>query len=1045
MAVVILKNDGTAVNLDATFTGLAFDIEGFILEFNYQSNPVFKYKYYQIGDFKEKDRYLKDTLNGYFLEREYLNYINDDESEIKAFLSKFRFIFNRFSANVGDEVFVNRVDLGEPFSFYFNVVRYRFTIETTLNSGIKKYLGKIFEANKLIGYEIAIPDIATSSINPSAPKNLASRYFFNNNYTRYLSIWTDDNTKKNIKKITILISFRIAEIYNEIFPKLASYSLWASIDAIVNTISGNTNSLSDFGKLLFELKKSWGYYHDPNSGENYIHKHEFEPIFQDNSVYSDYEKYYNGLTDFYFTLYKIQDKLIDFSEDLRLIYILEILPISALATIPYLIIKGQLLAYYKLKELPQNSQRYLVHLIISMTQRSSLANDFLTLLLQKENGSVTLFEVLYLLLDDGRLERYPIVNWFVNEQTNRKYFIYAIYEIWKISEFNFYFIPPGVTANEDGINPNSFFINEGKKYYPKYDNLGKVIAGGNPVLEFSVTKTETPVNSYFYTASKEISYKPKPGFEQEKITIIFVQTSTYSTYNPYGTGTNSSSSIEKEYGKYHLYQPISLLGYKADLDLQIPNLIPIPAFLFYYAVEYDNLKDFDAAVVFSTEVTLELALFYFTGGISTLKHLRYLKYVTEINNVRKGLVLPERAVLFWRGLDSVGEVLSITSGILSSFFNYQEITSNDSRFTNLNRSLSYFFMAIALGSAGGSFYGRNRVTRAADDVLNEIEDFSQYGIPHDIPDDVMLIINQVKNLATVNKILFRNRITSLTQAELGEANHIADIYDNIFTELERDAFWRNFADKVDSSVVNNAFWKRLNQTEDGIQSLRIQIWKNVTDDAFAKVLRKDLNYLNDFVIFRFNNNGANWAHINEMIFKDGKTYIGGHTSRNIIKSSGAEVLIGDFDGKWITIDQLPTIGVNQNINSVSKFNIHVKGHIKYERGELLYRYNDLHQINSQSLVLNGKAVKRCGTEKTIINPNWSTEKQIQEHVFAIHNKILKFSDNNGVRFGKTYPQITQEFLSKFSDGTPVKIIWKNYEKQGNLIMNNNYYIEIKGF
>ncbi|GAA3971286.1 hypothetical protein GCM10022246_24720 [Pedobacter ginsengiterrae] len=848
MAVVILKNDGMAVDLDATFTELAFDIEGFILEFNYLSNPVFRYKYYQTGDFKQKDRYLKDTLNGYFLEREYLNYTNDEDSEIKVFVKKHKFISTRFAAKVGDEVFVNKVDSGEPFSFYFNVIRYRFLVEATLNSGIKKYLGKIFEGNKLIGYEVAIPDIATSVVNPSAPKNLASRYFFNNNYTRYLSTWIDDNTKKNIKKFTILISFRIAEIYNEIFPKIASVSLWASIDSIANTISGNADSLTDYGKLLFELKKSWGYYHDPNADQNYIHKHDFEPVFQDGAAYEDYEKYYNGLTELYFALYKIQDKLIEFSEDLRLRYILEILPLSALATIPYAIVKEQLFFYYKLKELPQNSQRYLVHLIISMTQRNNLANDFLTLLLKKENGSVTIFEVLYLLLDDGRLERYPIVNWFVNQQTNRKHFVYAIYEIWKISEFNFYFIPNGVTANEDGLNPDTYFLKQGKKYYPKYSQDGKILHGANPILEFSISKVDNQSNQYYNLVSNEITYKPTTEFIGEKVIINKVTKSTYSNYNPYGTNTQSFQSTEIKYGEYHLYQPISLIGYTSNLDLNVPNFLPIPVFLFYYAVEFDELKDFDASILFAAEVSLELAIFYFTGGLSTMRHLRYLKYISEINNVKNDLVSLETAVLFWRGVDAGSEIVSLTAGVLSSFFAYQEQIANNTDLKNLNKKLSLFFMLFAIGSAGNAIYSSKKTSKAADDVLEELEYLSDFGIPHNLPNDVLLVINKVRGLAQVSKALFRNRIVSLAESELDEANHIASLYDNFFSDVEREAFWQDFVGKVEKSPLNDSFWKLMNETQDGIPATRTVIWRECPRELLN--YRKNIWFLDGTLVIK---------------------------------------------------------------------------------------------------------------------------------------------------------------------------------------------------
>ncbi|WP_343524523.1 hypothetical protein [Pedobacter sp.] len=1058
--VVILKNDGTPVTLDSSFTFLAFDIHGFILEFTFKENLKNKFKYYQIGDFKPSDIDKYPSLtNGYYLESEFLNYfyqVNQNETTVKDLISKHKFNFDKYISKAGDLATVAVTHLDEPFNFYYKSIFYTFEIENTSdNKGIKRYIKSILQYGNIIDREIDIPPDAIQDIRSNDKMNQPTGYFYTKNFGKYVNNWSISNSEKhNFKKIATQTSFRIAEIVNVIFPKIISSASLSNIDFIANSPSGNIESLSPLERMIFELKRTWGFFYDPTADIVYKYKQDFEPTLSGEPNYKEYSDYYSNLTQFYYGLYEIQDKLININVDLRLRYLLEILPVTALTIVPYTIIKSQFLDYSTSIGLPENSQRFVVHMMISLTIRNGIADDFLGFLLKKGNGITTIFEVIYKSLSDDRLERYPVVNWFVDEQSNRKHFVYAVYELWKISKFNFYYLPDNVQPNEDGINSNSFFLNEGKRYYPKYDSSGKIVSGASPILEFSVTKSQSAGNSYFMVNSIGTSYKPKPEFNGEEVVINEVTTTYYTTYNPYGTGTDSSSKLEKVYGQYHLYQPISLLGYEANLDLDVPNLLPIPTFLFFYAVEYDKLKDFDSAIIFATEVTIDLALFYFTGGSSILRHLKYLKYVSEINNVRKGLVTGEVAVLFWRGVETGSEFVALTAGVLSSFFSYQSNISNNAELANLNKKLSFFFMMFALSSVGNSINSRNRAVRAADNVLAELTELSRLGIPHDIPADVLEVLNKIKGLATVSKALFRNRITTLTVNELGEANHIADIYDNVFTELEREDFWRHFADKTDNTPQNVEFWKQINKSEGGISAARAKAWRN--SPVKFKEVRKELSFLNEVIKLDITDRKA-YDHLAEFANrpKSGKAansvnVTGGHkfnlnmdgSTPHQLVDNGIEILDPNYSHSIVnaTTSQKMKDYLNRIGNKVYTKTPKSGGHFQHQN--ILTKADpqpNTFDINNE-FVLNGTVYKMKATHMQL-NPSWTETDIIYEYSYALSKKKNPSVSNYKLsgEHGRTDRWYETTYESTLMDGTHVDIKHVNYHRYNLQNTFNDHY------
>lgn len=790
MEVAILKNDGTAVALDSSFTDMAFDIEGFLLEFNFTNNVSRRFKYYQKNDFKLADREKYTSLSGYYVEGKYLSYMQGLESDspnIEDLKSKFLFQFDKYKAKAGNSIKVSVVDLGEPYSRYYNNVEYSFKIQNYESSSIpKKYLKPVYEGVLKIGDEIDIPANASKNVIERTPLKLATRYFYNNNYTRYLGVWTSDVTKHNIKKIATLIAFRIAEIEREIFPKLANSSTWGMLDAIADSPNGSIDSLNDFQKMLFILKKTWGYYHDPSADESYVHKHDFEPIFSFVPGYEDYLNYYNNLTDFFFALYKIQDKLLNISEDLRLRYLLQTLPVSALTIVPYSIIKNQLSGYSKIKNLPESSQRHVIHLIISITKRPEYSDDFLDFLLIKENGVVTNFEALYSLLTDGRLERYTVVNWFVDEQTNRKYFAYAIFDLWKTSYYNWSYVPSNNGSGNQGdfVNLNSYFIKNKKEYIA--DN----------VFEFSPLNINQ-IAGKFNDVKNRISAK----LLSSKIEISVQSTTTKYFFNRRtGKFEYDKPISDSKVNKFHLFHPITLVGYQPNLELRIPQRTLIPAFLFFFAEEYDELADFDAAISLGIDIAIDIALFFASGGVGILKDLKYLKYLTRLGEALRGELAATDAVTIWRAAETGAEVITLAASTIVNYNQYLSTTENNIEKQKHHQKIQWLMMGLLFFAAGGVAYSRVRAVSEAGEILDIMATFP--GTTHGVPDS---LVELLERLAGKRAVLISEMGSKLQEFKLQgvEIDNIIAKFESL-TDKQKYKFWEHF-----NKINDKQIWEYL--------------------------------------------------------------------------------------------------------------------------------------------------------------------------------------------------------------------------------------------
>lgn len=515
--------------------------------------------------------------------------------------------------------------------------------------------------------------------------------------------------------------------------------------------------------------------------------------------------------------------------------------------------------------------------VLKLYNTPTEANELLDYLLIANDTENTNFKILYENFDDTRIHRYPIVGLFADSHTYRMQFIHYIYQLWKISKYNFYYIPQGVNPLDDVINPNCFFLTqEGRKYFE--------ISNSDGSIEYVKTIIEIEDSSYSGLSAM------KHNFKSHKIkgnTVSFNYKVDYSHPFEYGIITDT---IQDDMYTYHLYQPISLINLKQDLDLTfIPNGDPIPAFLPYYATEYAKLKKFDAALSFAIELGLEAGLFLIGGGIASVRHLTHLRHFTKIKHLHAagtslpfgGGVTAETAILVWRGAEAGSTMLSINASVIMSLTTYKSaVASAEGNQEEMLRyqKISKIFLFIALGSAGASILSRNQAMKYADDVLNSLPTNG----PTLVPDDVLEVLVSLKSIKDVKFALFQNRINNIYSSLLGQTSHIPDFFNGL-NSSQKSLFFKHFENytlypnpnSTSWKISDIEFWIKMNQTIDNVPAARLDLWKNAPIESIA--LKKDMRHLDGYVHMIMKDNEFHFTHFTQKIFApNSSTPIGAH-------------------------------------------------------------------------------------------------------------------------------------------------------------------------
>jgi len=493
--------------------------------------------------------------------------------------------------------------------------------------------------------------------------------------------------------------------------------------------------------------------------------------------YSEYSAYNKALINFYFKCYQIQDIIASYPENIRLQYLLEVLPSSALSAIPIEYIIVALKNLINANRLDEKDQRYAVRLIIAVREQN--ADEFLDYLLERQNGVDTNFERLYTLLNDGRLERLTIVNWFVNEQTNRMYLAKAAYELWKVSKYDLTYVAPGVTptlpsSNFVGVSPNNFF----------YLNQSELNLNNKLDIKKNGLLYEQSIDTFFL---------------ENKVKIKLTDhNSNFGDNGMGGVGIESEEPIIRFFESFHFYNPISIIGYQPNLELAIPLKSTIPAFLFHYIDEFDKIADFDAGISLVIDLTIDLLIIYFTGGVSILNDLKYLRYTTEIGTGMSGPITAINSVEVWRGISAGDQVFTMTAGALAQVNNYLITTTNDSAEREILLYAQKGFMCLLAIGVGRSLYSGYQASAYSKRVLDLIDALPQ-GAPIGLTAEHIVLLQNISGQTLVKASLFGNRLTNLNLG--GVVNTFATKYINLFSDSKRMLFWKQFGNLSDETLA----------------------------------------------------------------------------------------------------------------------------------------------------------------------------------------------------------------------------------------------------
>jgi hypothetical protein len=805
--------------------------EGQVLEFDIQNvgNPSLKYIYIGYEHILDRDKdklntkkYRFDRYGGFCLNTEYAKYKNFKISLEELLNSKNWFDNNFQYAQLYDFIILERLEFDEP-SKYYKQRKYTIIIEDLEID--------LFNPDKY-PIDTIIVDTSDNQLNSYSGK------FF----TKNISVVNNEEFRKQYyTKIITMICFRTYYIHSEIFGILAKKDLDTIKQAVYKkeklNNSSEYDSLFKIDKIIGNILKDWGYVDNVDAS-----------FLLEGKSLEYAEAYYNSISSFYSSL-KAADKDIYFGYDSknnpldfngkpitkdgvalpnktigvatqeekdkadnerRLNLLLKYLTTEGLGILDYDTRLAIVIDALSTKYLPQDDGAYLTQnnllKVISSFANSNDADNFLGFLLKKSNGEMLNFQNLYYKINEYYIQiNIPLIGIPVgNKELSRKVLVYILYAIWKFSTYNPNHIPSGVIPNQDGLNPNSFFLTSpGREYFEK--------PNGEPAtdksLEFEAVEIEQDVLFTHYEVDKK--------FYNEKICIKKYEAKQSTIYQ----GVESRKDLW-----YHLFQPILLLGYKKVGDnekevFRLPAIPKVPAFMFYYFKEFEEKYKTNALINFGVQVTVDALLLYFTAGTSELAEMRYLKYLSESGKVILNPSAYQNAsnvIRLWKIINTT-ETISFTASTLANFAIYLSSTSTnqiDKEFYERVRNLAFLVM---LGTGLGSLYAQTKAVKEAESILAMLSN----------PNLTIAVSLEAKNflisLARSEKYLgaMADKIDALLQTYApGTTNNIKSVL-LTFTKEEQLGFyfdfiqmhdvskWLKMNEKVNNEVIAITNWKKL--------------------------------------------------------------------------------------------------------------------------------------------------------------------------------------------------------------------------------------------
>ena len=853
---------------------ISYNYKGQLLTFKYNN---IDYIYISEINYSNSDRKLKGIKNGYCKLTEYELYKKNNILE--DFLNAVNW-FDEFEFAKIDDLFkIEKVEfeksLTNSYSKYFILIQYEFKI-TSLKidfANTLQYPKENTDVNSPVYCKIMKTDYDAP---PFSYSTIDEGNFFTKNFKNKISALDISNSSKQLMYEGIIkICFRIDIIFKKILDVLAIEKLQnilafvknipASVDSHNYIDETNTDTqistiyFTRADKTIAHLLVDWGY-KDLANTKDFALEINGDQFY--GGLYKPFENYYNALVNLYqnisgrseVDLFKAPATLpsswdigtLNDQDNRRFQYLSLILPSSAISLLTVDQRIDLISNYINLQsgDLSTEAQDNVLKIMHSFYLVPEDGQKFLDFLLKKKDTRHTNFERLFNKFNDDNIRQIsPVVGFFANEKTNRRNFIYGLYKIWDKTNYNFNYIPNG-NPDSLGLNPDSFFYtNEGKVYFLENENKVRNIAldFGTIWQGIGIGTGETQT-----IASIEKKYAP-PKIESEKISSSFQYIDVEKTINSNQEVINTTAnvgmnSIFPSRIEFHLYQPITLVGYKVEQELEptFPTKPYIPAFLWYYADEFKRLKDFNSSISFAIDVTIEVGLFFLTGGVSTLAELRYLRYASDLAKaIKKGTGAAEYTVLVLKGIGSLGQVVTVGSAVCERYYDLLiKLNDPNNHYTAEEKAyyeyLHKFFLNMTLITAGITVAVEYGVRKYAMRLTQDAVKFDK------LDAEIKNLVGNIAGLETAVLNTFRN--SKLTN----KPKILAKFDSTDWSIIKRKKFYEDFKilDEADLLKLNDdiaiANWENLlsnNITDRAIVSIVTNTAKTNTIISYYNVYR----------------------------------------------------------------------------------------------------------------------------------------------------------------------------------------------------------------
>lgn len=830
---VKLTKSGNAVRTN-NLSEVRTNSNGVISSFSFGDD---KYKLFTEGN---RLRYLEngvfeeyDFRAGYYKIELYNEYMADSSKTSYLDLKKNGQFKNFAPVKVGDYVEVNIIRYEPPYNDFLL---------------FKKYEVQVTDVNEIYTLNGLLNEDKFSGIilrNPVDPGLYATTFYAN--HISYLGQDYDEDAAIEFVKLLVRTSLRLQYVHDEILP-------------ILLNLSGNCEDQSVIETAVDEIKASW-----------------LSPDILGGTSMKSLAAFYKMIGQLQRAVFRNQNILgINLCED-RLFWLFHLMPVNVLKNFTYdrklkvlhsvfenekkygeklleynappddtilEIIRDQATPDPTMAEL---HQRFVAKMFFTFKENE--ADQLLDFLLIKKDGEKSYFEIFYHSLSDAVNEDINFVEWFVNEKSNRAFYCKALYELWLTSKYNPYYGSDPLDLNSDGLNMNSYWLDQNQGL-SDFQNQPQIIQ----YSKLSAGATASAIT--FEGAVISVITKFETDTELETSTYVNIYSSIFGkrfSWGVNGAGAQevNTPAVKEYYGKYHLYHPITLMGYDKNSELEFPTDPNIPAFLYFHAEEFDRIKDYAALINLAIDIGTEVIAFFGTGGLGMLRHFRHLKVMTKWWKINQ--LNPTDVVMYWKTFASSGEAISIYASTVSSFLTYKADIENDEDLADRLRKISMFFLLLSIGSSitPNNLSKVNKVSASheelknvADEIIDEIDLLDADNVPHGYPQEIEDLARTVRAGYDVSISEYEDLLIGLTGLLNETSNNILTAYQNL-SGIKKYKFFSDFKNYSDDAV-SLSFWNKLN--ESGTD--RLDQWEYLVSLKSNRLVRTNIDILDDVKIIR---------------------------------------------------------------------------------------------------------------------------------------------------------------------------------------------------